>query len=163
MEPLKSALVFNQKTILYPRRIRNYLKKATYSLCYDPTTGEISLEVDDNNGRITLLEIKGVTYDFACKMARELGLKQKTRGSNYYWEKWNPLVIFYDDGSNDAKEIFIEILKLGIPYKIYSTSDIYSLWDGFGVYKPPKWSKDQIIMVLKDIARRYRKSLKSNP
>lgn len=156
--------------VIYPA-LREVLKKSYYYMSYSPEKELITFSENDGGGGRILLELRNASYVCAQQLAKELGLKSDYSGKLPFWHKWNPHYSLWHDGSEGAENIRIEMLKLGLPFKLYNSphgrdshGNIYWGWsNGNHLYTPTCWTPEDIIKLLREDAERYRENLASIP
>jgi hypothetical protein len=154
---MKEVIIGNVK--IYPNVLRNFLKKSHYFFTYDDKTDTAELFVNHGAGGKELMVFKDVDYVVVKKFAEELGLKsdddEKKPSS---WHKWNPILELYDDGSEEAEDLRVMMLKLGVPHNIIEHSK-------FGIADSGRFYDEShdLKLLIKETADRYKEQLSTLP
>lgn len=128
---------------------------------YNPEKSEIVFNANDGTGGQALLSITNAPYESAVLLAERLGLKQDGICS---WYKWNPVYCLYNDNSEDAEKLRMEMLKLNLPFRMYECMQGSWAWQGNGgIYRSPMWSVDAVIKEIRESAKRYQEQLATTP
>ena len=148
--------------VIFPNVVRECLAKSYYFLIYVLEEESLTLSVNDGSGGKVLFEIRNVPYESAVKLAEGLGLKGDG-ASPLSWGKWNPTLRLYHDGSEKAELLRTEMLKLGIPHRIFWGSYPLALTSGQGKMSSPAWTPEQMMEEIRNVAKRYKELLETTP
>ena len=149
---------------IYPDVLRRMLKKSTYYLTYCEKTDEARFSTDGSDGDIFVL--KNIPYESAKRLAEELGLSilgGNEIGSPHHWMKHIPSVTLRHDGSVDADALLLEIVKLGLPYKLELDSTEIALIDCGTLYRSGGWTHEKMLEKVRKLATQYRAQLDTAP
>ncbi len=141
--------------------LRKFLAKSHYYLSYDRDRYRAVLCANDGGGGVELFALNDVPYVVAQLLAKELGLEGDGPAPTS-WHKWNPTLGLDHDGSADAEELRVEMLKLGVPHKICRVRDLALIGNG-GRHTRPMWDQASMLKIIRDTAERYKKQLESTP
>lgn len=147
-------------TVIYPKSLREFLKKSHYWLSYDPEKETATLHANHGGGGVVLLELRQASYENAARLAEELGLE---KNGDYSWSKWNPVVRLYHDGSAAAETVRLHLLDSGLPFVQINNSLKMAFSDGDRSYGMPSWSLEAIMGIISDLAERHAALLASTP
>ncbi len=145
------------------RSLRDFLVKSHYWLTFDPKTQTIRLSANHNAGGVCLFEIRGASHENAVRLAEELGLKPDGREPCTGWSKWNPVLELEHDGSETAERLRLEMLRLGIPFRLSRDRRELALIAGQGRHTRPMWTEEAMLGVIRKTAEDYAEQLRSKP
>ena len=156
--------------IINPGILRQFLKKSHYFMTYKPEDETIRLSVNDGSGGRDIMFIHNTSYENAAKLAEGLGLKGDG-STSLMWSKWNPIYSLHDDGSAEAERLRIEMLKLGLPFRLHGAHiKTYNeepmrtwAWCDQGLHSPPMWKVEVILDKIREAAQRYKEQLETTP
>lgn len=163
MSDARDVVVFGGGVVIHAATLREFLKKSHYYMSYDPKTYTMKLSGNHFAGGQVLLEAQMASLESAAKFAQDIGL-EADEGSACSWGKWNPVFQLDHDGSDAAEQLRLEMLRLGIPCRVFKTkSSPWVFYDGYGRYFPPSWMVDAVIPIIQKAAERYQAQLSSMP
>ncbi len=149
--------------VIDARSLRDFLIKSHYWLTFEPKDGTIRLSANHNAGGVCLLEVRNASHENAVRLAEELGLKSDGRDPAVSWTKWNPVLELDHDGSESAERLRIEMLRLGIPFRLVSGCRELALIANQGRHTPPMWSEEAMLGVIRKTAADYADQLAGKP
>lgn len=147
-----------------PTILRQFLKKSCYYITYEADQKRILFWANDGNGGKTIMEIDCASHENAEKIANGLGLKQE--GESDSWSVWNPKLYLDHDGSPDAEELRMEMLRLGIPYELRKSDKLALIEPISGMghrYTAPTWTKEKMLEIIRKTAKANKKELAAVP
>ena len=149
--------------VFHPEVLRDFLKKSHYFMLYKAETETIIFKANDDSGGREIFSIRNASYENAAKLAVGLGLTGDGVRPYLCWTKWNPSYKLDHDGSEDAEKLRMEMLSLGMPFKLHKTSKEWSWNNGRGVYQSPMWTVGKVLVEIRKEAELYKKQLDSKP
>lgn len=158
---------FNKKVVvgnimMRPDILRKYLAKSHYFMKYDTDKEMLEFNANHGAGGETLFEIRNVSYESAIKLAEGLGLKGDG-ASPLHWGKWNPVMHLNHDGSEDAEQIRLELLRLNIPHTVAKESGVLALTFHPYTYQAPHYDVVKMLEAIRDTAEAYKDHLNTTP
>ncbi|MBI4160557.1 MAG: hypothetical protein HY506_01470 [Candidatus Yanofskybacteria bacterium] len=161
-DPQRATVVGN--IIINGPELRNFLKKSHYFLTWDRNTHTITLEANHFYGGVVLFKIKDASHAEAKNLAAELGLEGAGDDASI-WCKWNPIFCLEHNGSAEAEELRVEMLKLGIPCIVREVrpDSTYALRSNQSLFRSDMWSQLGLLLMIREAAARYRGNLKTIP
>lgn len=156
--------------VINPRILREFLKKSHYFLSYKAEMETIEFQVNDGDGGMTIMEIRNSSYENAVKLAEGLGLSSIDKADKLptFWSKYNPIFFLYNDGSEDAERLRMEMLRLGLPFRdrgsYYEGGRQCWAWSTGGhIYIPSMWTVDKVLEEIRDCAEKSKDRLNTTP
>jgi len=162
MDPLARVIVGN--VVIYPATLRQFLKKSHYFMTYHPDTERITFEANHWYGGVILFEIRNASHENAQKLATELGLASDSPKS-CHWGKYNPVLNLQHNGSPEAEQLRVEMLRLSVPFVVVKTdgTEPFALTNGQGMHKSPMWNVESMLKIIRDTAERHKDQLATTP
>ena len=161
MGSMSKGVVLVGNTVIYPEHLRQFLQKSHYFMDYSERLDQVTLFANHGRGGQPLITINNIPYESAVKLAAGLGLESH---GDYptSWSKWNPVLYLESDGSEDAERLRMEMLRLGIPHRVYKSVTL-GLVINNGIHCPPMWSMEQLFGLIRETGEKYKEELETKP
>lgn len=117
--------------------VRRCLVETSFYMYYDAQTDEVRFTAPDVG---LLFQLKNISLESATRLAEGLGLKKEPEAPTHLgvvaqfvsWGRYVPPIhkmALWHDGSKEADEVLLELVKLGVPHELKLGSEKFELID----------------------------------